>query len=42
MNRYAWYQAVDQITVGASTNLMAGWLLARSFVSGAVVLSARN
>ncbi|HYZ73315.1 MAG TPA: VWA domain-containing protein [Chthoniobacterales bacterium] len=28
-NRHAWYQAVDQIYAGDSTNLMAGWLLGR-------------
>ena len=29
MNRYGWYQTVDQISAGDSTNLMAGWLLGR-------------
>jgi Ca-activated chloride channel homolog len=29
VNRFAWYQTVDQIQTGASTNLMAGWLLGR-------------
>ena len=28
-NRYGWYQTVDQIHTGASTNLMAGRLLGR-------------
>jgi hypothetical protein len=28
-NRYGWYQTVDQIDAGDSTNLMAGWLLGR-------------
>jgi secreted protein with Ig-like and vWFA domain len=28
-NRYGWYQTVDQIHAGDSTNLMAGWLLGR-------------
>jgi Ca-activated chloride channel family protein len=28
-NRQSWYQTIDQITAGASTNLMAGWLLGR-------------
>jgi Ca-activated chloride channel homolog len=29
VNRYAWYQTVDQIQTGNTTNLMAGWLLGR-------------
>src|SRR5258707_1351629 len=29
VNRYGWYQTVDQIQAGDSTNLMAGWLLGR-------------
>src|SRR5260221_1959252 len=29
VNRFGWYQTVDQIQTGASTNLMAGWLLGR-------------
>jgi len=29
VNRFSWYQTVDQIQAGASTNLMAGWLLGR-------------
>jgi hypothetical protein len=29
INRYAWYQTIDQIQAGDSTNLMAGWLLGR-------------
>jgi hypothetical protein len=29
VNRFAWYQTIDQIQAGASTNLMAGWLLGR-------------
>jgi len=29
VNRYGWYQTVDQIRAGSSTNLMAGWLLGR-------------
>jgi Ca-activated chloride channel homolog len=29
VNRFGWYQTVDQIDTGASTNLMAGWLLGR-------------
>ena len=29
VNRYAWYQTVDQIQAGDSTNLVAGWLLGR-------------
>jgi Ca-activated chloride channel family protein len=29
VNRFSWYQTVDQIDAGASTNLMAGWLLGR-------------
>jgi Ca-activated chloride channel homolog len=29
VNRYGWYQTVDQIQTGDSTNLMAGWLLGR-------------
>jgi Ca-activated chloride channel family protein len=28
-NRFSWYQTIDQIQAGASTNLMAGWLLGR-------------
>jgi Ca-activated chloride channel family protein len=28
-NRYGWYQTVDEIQTGDSTNLMAGWLLGR-------------
>ena len=29
VNRFGWYQTVDQIQAGNSTNLMAGWLLGR-------------
>jgi uncharacterized protein YegL len=29
VNRFGWYQTVDQIQAGDSTNLMAGWLLGR-------------
>lgn len=29
INRFSWYQTIDQIQAGASTNLMAGWLLGR-------------
>jgi Ca-activated chloride channel family protein len=29
VNRFSWYQTVDQICTGDSTNLMAGWLLGR-------------
>ncbi len=29
INRFSWYQTTDQIQAGASTNLMAGWLLGR-------------
>src|ERR1700741_2796055 len=29
VNRFGWYQTVDQIEAGDSTNLMAGWLLGR-------------
>jgi Ca-activated chloride channel homolog len=29
VNRYGWYQTIDQIQAGDSTNLMAGWLLGR-------------
>jgi Ca-activated chloride channel family protein len=29
INRFGWYQTVDQIQAGDSTNLMAGWLLGR-------------
>jgi Ca-activated chloride channel homolog len=28
-NRFGWYQVIDQIQAGNSTNLMAGWLLGR-------------
>ncbi|MFZ0504584.1 MAG: VWA domain-containing protein, partial [Chthoniobacterales bacterium] len=33
-NRFSWYQTVDQIQAGASTNLMAGWLLGRDSHEG--------
>jgi Ca-activated chloride channel homolog len=29
IDRFSWYQTIDQIQAGASTNLMAGWLLGR-------------
>jgi uncharacterized protein YegL len=29
VNRFGWYQTIDQIQAGDSTNLMAGWLLGR-------------
>jgi Ca-activated chloride channel family protein len=29
VNRYRWYQTIDHIQAGDSTNLMAGWLLGR-------------